>query len=196
MSDEVRSEEKQPLPERVKSPKPTKETWLKARVDYETGNYEGMRELAAKYGIDYKKLRDKAFHDEWIEFKATTSGIIRQKIEEKAVSKVEKLFSALEVKAERYEKMIVASQMQAAQTQDAIPVLDPEQIDVYSRVESRILDWQKLAVGINDKVHLNADVTVNVLGVLQQVRAMQDKPEVKDRVIDIEYLKECSKNLV
>lgn len=195
MSDDVRGDGKQSLPEVVSTSKPTKETYLKARFDYETGNFQDLKQLSAKYALNYQYLRLKVAKERWKKYEVIVNKV-SQKIAEKTVSRVDSFFNHLEKKGIYYEKLVEASQAQASRNSEGIPELEPVDLEKYARVEGTAIEWRKSALGIDSKVQLNADVTINVLGILNQVRTMQDKPEVAARVIDVEYLKECSKNLV
>ena len=195
--EEIKSESKE-IASPKKTARPTKETWLKARIDYETGNYQGMRELAEKYGLSYKGLRDKAYHDDWKEFKSTTAGIIRQKIEEKAASKVESFFEQLEKKSLYYEKLVQASQSQASTNSEGIPQLEPIELEKYAKVEGMAIEWRKAALGITDKVDVTTggkSLGQDLVSSVQKLYASLEGKEGYSKVLDVSSLREEAKSI-
>lgn len=185
MSDEVKSEGKDSLSEVVSIPKkvrPSKETYLKARVDYETGNYGDVKELALKYGLNYASLREKASREKWKQFDLTVSLKVSQKVAEKIENKVESFLNHLEKKGIYYEKLVEASQSQLSRNSEGIPEIDPSDLETYSRVEGRAIDWRKAALGITDKVQVSGTVSLDITGILEKIRSSQ-KPGL---VLDVE----------
>lgn len=180
MSEEVQVEGKETLSEVVSTPKRTKEAYLKARVDYETGNFEDLKQLSIKYGLDYEYLRKKVKRDAWKEFKVTVSSKVSQKVAEKIENKVDSFLNVLEKKGIYYEKLVEASQAQASRNNEGIPELEPPDLVKYATVEGMAIEWRKLALGITDKVQVSGEVNVNVVAILEKLRGMERKP------IDIE----------
>lgn len=178
----------------IKKPRPTKETWLKARVDYETGDFQDLNQLSIKYGLNYDNLRQKVHREEWREFDVTVSAKVSQKVVEKVENKVDLFFSHLEKKGIYYEKLVEASQAQASRNNEGIPELEPPDLEKYARVEGIAIEWRKTALGIKDNPTA-ISVDVNVLSILQQVRQARTAETVVDVESEVADLKEIVKNL-
>lgn len=195
MSESELSEEKQSLPEAVSIPKkvrPSKNTYLQARIDYETGNYGDMKELASKHGLNYASLREKASRECWKPFKLTVSNKISQKVVERVENRVELLLNHLEKKGIYYEKLVEASQAQASRNSEGIPELEPVDLEKYARVEGIAIEWRKNALGINDKQPISVDVNLNITAVMEKLRERESEYQSLD--VESEVL-ECQKLL-
>lgn len=190
MSDSERGDEKQASSDRPKTPKPTKETYLRARFDYETGDFQDLKQLSSKYNLNYQYLRLKVIKEKWKKYE-TVVNKVSQKIAEKAVSRVDSFFERLEKKGIYYEKLVEASQAQASCNKEGIPQLEPVDLEKYARVESIAIDWQKTALGISDKSPVNVAVNVDVASILDKIKEAQ-KPGM---VLDVEAVRSELKDI-
>lgn len=133
------------------SPKTSKETWLKIKVEFESGTYKSQRELALKYGVPYESFRNKICREKWNARQITLQNKVSQRIEEKtlkAVDKVQSYLSSAYERGLRYEKLIDASQSQAATNNEGVAILDVEELEAYSRTEIRIHELIKSSLRV------------------------------------------------
>lgn len=152
-----------------------------------------IRELSEKYNVSPNAVSARCLREGWrIETNQVVEKVI-ETVEKVEVSRLKLLRSHEDRMIERMEKRLVSVDKTIAQTDD---LNDPSDLRAIVSTESTIDQVIRRSLGAEEKVSVSGSVSVDVLLVLNQVRTMQEKPEVSGRVIDVEYLKECSKNLV
>lgn len=153
-----------------------------------------LREIAEKYQVSKDALEKRCVREKWRVKESELDQIVVQNVQEKLQTNVDLFNKKLLSKAERYENLVLASQAQASTNSEGIAILDPDSLDTYSKVEGRVIDWQKVAYGITD--NHSVDVTSGGLSMVQVMAKLQELSlGDKERVIDVEGLKEAAKEL-
>lgn len=71
------------------------DVWLKIRNDYICG-LGSMRELAEKYGVKYRTVRERAYKEKWTDEKAKTKQKMAESLSQKTIEKVSERLSETE----------------------------------------------------------------------------------------------------
>lgn len=124
------------------SPRLLKSDWDKIRLRYETGNYRTLTELSEEFGTCFQALESRMRREQWKEKKADLQRKVTERLEEKAIGKVEGYLSRLSLRAEKYEALLDQS---AAQVGGPI---EPSDLDAYTRSELRVVEMHKVALRI------------------------------------------------
>jgi hypothetical protein len=134
------------------SQKYSKETWRNMRAEFEAGTYLSQKQLAKKYGVNFKTLTSRMVREKWNEKQRALQSKVEGIIEARVVKEVDRATSYLEKlakRAEKYEKMLDASaENLGGKTVDGTPLVDPEMLDTLSRSELRVLEMQRTALRI------------------------------------------------
>lgn len=135
----------------VNSPKTSKEVWRTIKARFEAGSYVSLKELGMEFGVKYHVLRKKIYREKWNEQQRTLEYKVSQKVEEKVLKEVDQATSYLASsfkRALRLEKIADASLSQASLTNEGIPLVDLEQVDILTRSELRIHELARSALRI------------------------------------------------
>lgn len=159
------------------APKTTKETWNLIKLDFDSGNYKSICELARKHGVNESTLHNRISTQKWSVKKKESLERISKKLEEKVVSRADSYLSSLQLRVEKYEKIIDASiENLGSKTKEGIPLLDPEAIDQFTRSEGRLQSMGAFAHRI--AAVSQVDITSkgeSLVAILDRMRASPDK---------------------
>lgn len=131
-------------------------TWEEARKEYEIGNYKTLKELAERCKVDYQCLRQRIYTERWKDALLTRNDKVLQSMQEVKEDLASQYLSRTFKRAEKYEKMIEASQAMQSTTNEGVPLLDVDAIVAYSKAELNIHALAKSALRISDKVDVTS----------------------------------------
>lgn len=174
------------------SPKTSKTTWLKIKSEYESGTYLSQRQLALKYNVNEKTLFGRIDREGWKQRKQELQRTIEKKIEEKLVKELSQADSYLQnsfKRALRLEKIADASLSQASLTNEGIPLVDLEQVDILTRSELRIHELARSALRIPSVSQLDVttggkDLGASFVSAIAKLRADSSTPKLNDSDVD------------
>ncbi len=160
----------------------TKEHWERVRVDFDTGNYKTISELACRHGMTRKDLDNRMYNERWndkreIKYKEVLGNVskIKEDLASAYLKRAAKRF-------ERYEKLIDVSQEQLG-SRDAKgnPVLDPDSIGTYTMAEARVHEMMKSALRIPDVKNLDItskgqSIGESIAGAIEKLRNDPNRP--------------------
>jgi len=158
--------------------------WDKVREDYELGNFKTLKELSERHSVGYSALRQRIYDEKWREkFRLRTDRVL-QVIEEKKLSRVDSYLEKTFKRAEKYEKMIEASQSQASLTNEGIPQLDVDELLSYTKAELNIHALAKSALRISDKIDVTSggqNIGESFVSAIQKLRGEQGAPQLTEK---------------
>lgn len=164
--------------------------WDKVRDDYELGNYKTIKELSERFNVDYDCLRQRMVRESWKESLVTRNAVLSQKVDEMKEDLASSYLKSSFKRALKYEKLIDLSQEQLASMsgKDGLPVLDPEALVQYSKVEATVHAMAKSALRISDKVDLTsngASIGESFVMAVQKLRQSENTPKLTTEQIDV-----------
>lgn len=182
----------------------TKEVWDKIQLDYFAGNFRTLKELASKYDLPERSVRNKICHNSWNRLKEERQRALLSKVNEIKESEAEKYLKSTLKRVFRYEKIIDASlDNLGSKTSDGTPLLDPEAINDYTIAEQRIHALGKSALMIPDASR-NVDITSkgqslgeSLVSAIAKVRESESGLKITsqdvDRIIEAEIIEDDGK---
>lgn len=129
----------------------SKDQWLKVQLDYKSGNYKSISELAERYSIKVDTLIKAVKRSGWKDERDKTLLELSENVHKKTINEGEKYLKESFQRVKRYEKILDLSQDQlGSKSSDGTPLLDPEAIQDYVLTETRLHTWGKSCLMIPD----------------------------------------------
>lgn len=153
----------------------TRANWNKVKLAYQRGD-GSIRQLAEKFGVSESTLEKRCVREKW--------NVERKQISQRVV---EKVVDAIAIDATAFVQETIRRGLQyrveidASKQQAAAPAIDPTMLDSLSRVEVRVTDMVRKALGIPDvpqklEVVGSLDITERILA----ARRRANKPNVEE----------------
>lgn len=179
----------------------SKEQWSKLEIDYRTGNFKSIAELAQRYGIKENTLVVNIIRRGWKEEVEKASHELSLKVTKTVINEGELYLKRSIKRVERYEKIIdVSHENLGSKNSEGIPVLDPEAINDYTLAETRLHSWGKSCYMIPDASR-SLDITSkgqslgeSLVSALAKVRASGEPSRITSedvtRIIEADIVEE------
>lgn len=166
------------------SPKHSQATWAKVKMEFEDGSYTSLAELSRKYGINPITLRTRMVREQWNERQRALQSKVEQKIEEVKVDIGKEYLLNSFSRSKKYEKIIDASLAQLGANAEGIPLVEPSDLDAFTRSELRIHELAKSALRIPTVA--SVDLTTKGLSfgesIVTAIRKLRENPS---QIVDI-----------
>lgn len=165
-----------------------KSVWDQVRDDYDQGNYKTLVELAERHGVKPKDVFNRVQRS-WKQELEERKAIVSRNVDALKEDLAKDYLSSTFKRAKRYEKLIDLSQEQlaAASGVEGLPILDPDALLAYSKVEATVHGIAKSALRISDKVDLTTGgqtIGDSFVTAIQKLREDANTPKLTSAQID------------
>lgn len=171
--------------------KVSKETWLRIQVDYESGNYKTIAELASRYQVGHSGLEKRIERGKWLLKQRALCQRVSEKVAVVQETEVQRYLTKALKRSERLEQLIDSSIEQQPTNAKGLPLVDTDQIDQITRSELRIHELAKSALRIADSKHVEVTGGLAIFNVTEAIKALRSQPVPDLTNEELERLKDC-----